>query len=96
MTTHSQALSLVRNQYSSSKLFTSVTPRSLKALHGLKPQMIVGQEIDGLGLAFLQLLTVQAFCHSADDKISLDHVPDDCGQIQKYEGYSLTSETANF
>lgn len=89
MTTHSQALSLVRSQYSSSKLFTSVTPRSLKALHGLKSQLIAGQEIDGLGLAFLQLLTVQAFCHSADQKISLDHVPEDRGQILKYEGYNL-------
>jgi len=89
MTTHSQALSLVRNQYSSSKLFTSVTPRSLKALHSLKSQMIAGQEIDGLGIAFLQLLTVRAFCHSDDDKISLDHVPNDRGQLQKYEGYSL-------
>ena len=89
MTTHSQALSIVRKQYSSSKLFTSVTPRSLKALHDLKRQIIAGQEIDGLGFAFLKLLTVQAFCHSADDKISLHHVPNDKGQIQKYEGYSL-------
>ena len=89
MTTHSQALSLVRSQYSSSKLFTSVTPRSLKALHGLKSQMIAGQEIDGLGLAFLLLLTVQAFCQSADEKISLDHVPKNRGQLQKYEGYNL-------
>lgn len=89
MTTHSQALSLIRSQYSSSKLFTSVTPRSLKALHNLKSQMIAGQEIDGLGLAFLQLLTVRAFCHSADEKVSLDHVPKDRGQFQKYDGYNL-------
>ena len=89
VTTHGQALSLVRENYKSSKLFTSVTPRSLKALHGMKAQMIAGQEIDGLGLAFLKLLTVQAFCHSADDKISIHHVPTDRGQIQKYEGYKL-------
>ena len=89
VTTHGQAVSLVKDQYSSSKLFTSVTPRSLKALHDLKSQMIAGQEIDGLGLAFLQLLTIQAFCHSANDEISINHVPKDRGQFKKYEGYRL-------
>jgi len=89
MTTHGQAVRLVRKQYSNSKLFTSLTPRSLKALHDLKAQNIAGHEIDGLGMAFLQLLTIQAFCHSEDDTISLDHVPKDRGQLQNYSGFSL-------
>ncbi len=90
MTTHGQALSLVREQFSNSKLFTSLTPRSLKALHRLKALNIAGQEIDGLGLAFLQLLTVQAFCHSSDNTISLIHVPKDRGQLQKFSDFDLT------
>ena len=88
-TTHSQALTTVKNQFPNAKLFTSLTPRSLKSLHDLKSSIIAGKEIDGLGFAFLLLLTVRSFCHSADTEILLDHVPEDKGQLKKYEGLAL-------